>query len=92
MGDIVLQMYIYKLSWSLVLTSATYRYIYNYNVLPVAICCCLQTCYIDVMLLLMDYVICIPTFIVVATLVVLLHTQIALHYNVWPEAIEVRLI
>ena len=26
------------------------------NVLPEAICCCLQTCYVDVMLLLMDCV------------------------------------
>ena len=56
------------------------------NVLPEAICCCLQTCYVDVMLLLMDCV-CIPTFIVVTALVVMLHTQIALYYNVWPEAI-----
>ena len=39
------------------------------NVLPEAICCCLQTCYVDVMLLLMDYV-CILTFIVVTLLVV----------------------
>ena len=35
---------------------------------------------------LMDCV-CIPTFIVVTALVVMLHTQIALYYNVWPEAI-----
>ena len=39
------------------------------NVLPEAICCCLQTCYVDVMLLLMDCV-CILTFIVVTLLVV----------------------
>ena len=39
------------------------------NVLPEAICCCLQTCYVDVMLLLMDCM-CIPTFIVVTVLVV----------------------
>ena len=39
------------------------------NILPEAICCCLQTCYVDVMLLLMDCV-CIPTFIVVTLLVV----------------------
>ena len=51
----------YKLSWSLVLTSASYRYIKLFiNVLPEA----LQTCYVDVMLLLMDCV-CILTFIVV---------------------------
>ena len=40
------------------LTSASYRYIRN--VLPEAICCCLQTCYVDVILLLMDCV-CILT-------------------------------
>ena len=39
------------------------------NILPEAICCCLQTCYVDVMLLLMDCV-CILTFIVVTLLVV----------------------
>ena len=39
------------------------------NVLPEAICCCLQTCYVGVMLLLMDCM-CIPTFIVVTVLVV----------------------
>ena len=39
------------------------------NVLPEAICCCLQSCYVDVMLLLMDCV-CILTFIVVTLLVV----------------------
>ena len=39
------------------------------NVLPEAICCCLQTCYVDVMLLLMDCV-CKLTFIVVNLLVV----------------------
>ena len=39
------------------------------NVLPEAICCGLQTCYVDVMLLLMDCV-CILTFIVVTLLVV----------------------
>ena len=38
-------------------------------VLPEAICCCLQTCYVDVLLLLMDFM-CIPTFIVVTALVV----------------------
>ena len=43
-----------------------------------------KTCYVDVMLLLMDCM-CIPTFIVVTLLVVLLHTEIALYYNVWPE-------
>ena len=61
----------YKLSWSLVLTSAivigTFRFFIN--VLPEAICCCLQTCYVDVMLLLMDCV-CILTFIIVTLLVV----------------------
>ena len=36
------------------------------NVLPEAICCCLQTCYVDVLLLLMDCM-CILTFIVVVT-------------------------
>ena len=36
------------------------------NILPEAICCCLQTCYVGVMLLCM----CIPTFIVVTVLVV----------------------
>ena len=41
------------------------------------------TCYVGVM---MDCM-CIPTFIVVTALVVMLHTQIALYYNVWPEAI-----
>ena len=56
------------------------------NILPEAICCCLQTCYVDIMLLLMDCI-CILTFIVVTFLVVKLHTQIALYYNVWPEAI-----
>ena len=40
-----------------------------FRVLPEAICCCLQTCYVDVMLLLMDCM-CIPTFIVVIVLVV----------------------
>ena len=54
--------------------------------MPEAICCCLQTCYVGVTLLLMDCM-CIPTFIVVSVLVVLLHTQIALYYNVWPGAI-----
>ena len=53
------------------------------NVFPEAISCCLQTCYVDVMLDCM----CIPTFIVVTVLVVYLHTQIALYYNVWPKAI-----
>ena len=38
------------------------------NILPEAICCCLQTCFVDVMLLLMDCV-CILTFIVVTLLV-----------------------
>ena len=38
------------------------------------------------MLLLMDCM-CIPTFIVVTALVVLLQTQIALYCNVWPEVI-----
>ena len=37
------------------------------NVLPGAICCCLQTCYVDVMLLLMDCV-SILTFIVITLL------------------------
>ena len=74
----------YKLSWSLVLTSASYSLFIN--VLPEAICCCLQTCYVEVMLLLMDCM-CIPTFIVVTLLAVRLHTEIALYYNVWPEAI-----
>ena len=70
------------------LTSAGYIGTFSLfrNVLPEAICCCLQTCYVDVMLLLMDCV-CILTFIVVTLLVVQLHTQIALYYNVWPEAI-----
>ena len=39
-----------------------------------------------VMLLFMDCM-CIPPFIAVTVLVVLLHTQIALYDNVWPEAI-----
>ena len=39
------------------------------NVLPEAICFCLQTCCVDVMLLLMDCV-CILTFFVVTLLVV----------------------
>ena len=39
------------------------------NVFPEAICCCLQTCYAGVTLLLMDCV-CILTFIVVTLLVV----------------------
>ena len=39
------------------------------NVLPEAIRCCLQTCYVDGMLLLMDCM-CTPTFIVVTVLVV----------------------
>ena len=39
------------------------------NVWPEAICCCLQTCYVDVMFLLMDCV-CILTFIVDTLLVV----------------------
>ena len=47
-------------------------------------CCYCLGCH--VMLLLMDCM-CIPTFIVVTALVVMLHTQIALYYNVWPEAI-----
>ena len=55
------------------LTSASYIIIGTFslfrNVLPEAICCCLQTCYVDVMLLLMDCV-CILTFIVVTLLVV----------------------
>ena len=63
MGDIVL--HVYKLSWSLVLlVIGTFR-----NVLPEAICCCLQTCYVGVTLLFMDCV-CILTFIVVTLLVV----------------------
>ena len=37
---------IYKLSLSLVLTPASYRYIIN--VFPEAICCCLQTCYVAI--------------------------------------------
>ena len=53
----------YKCSWSLVLTSARFRLFRN--VLPEAICYCLQI----VMLLLMDCV-CILTFIVVTLLVV----------------------
>ena len=56
-----------QISWSLVLTSASYSLFGN--ILPEAICCCLQTCYVDVMLLLMDCV-CILTFIVVTLLVV----------------------
>ena len=62
----------YKLSWSRVLTSATVvigTFRLFINVLPEAICCCLQTCYVDVMLLLMDCV-CKLTFIVVTLLVV----------------------
>ena len=59
-----------------VLTSPTFSLL---NVLPEAICCCLQTCYVDVKLLLMDCM-CIPTFIVVTLLVVLLYTEIALYY------------
>ena len=39
---------------SLMLTSATYRYLFR-NVLPEAICCSLP-CYVEVMLLLMDCV------------------------------------
>ena len=50
-----------------VLTSASYSLFIN--ILPEAICCCLQTCNVDVMLLLMDCV-CILTFIVVTLLVV----------------------
>ena len=52
MGDIVL--YVYKFSWSLVLTLGTFSLFRN--VLSEAICCCLQTCYVDVKLLLMDCV------------------------------------
>ena len=51
--DIVLHMC--KLSWSLVLTYFSLGIATLYiNVLPAAIRCCLQTCYIDVMLLLID--------------------------------------
>ena len=39
------------------------------NVLPEAICYCLQACYVDVMFILMDCM-CIPTSIVVTALVV----------------------
>ena len=65
----------YKILWSLVLTSAIVIHVHVgtfslfSNVLPEAICCCLQTCYVDVMLLLMDCV-CILAFIVVTLLVV----------------------
>ena len=50
------------------------------NILPEAIYCCLQTCYVDVMLLLMDCV-CILTFIVVTLLVVYTNSPL------WSEAI-----
>ena len=60
----------HKLLWLLVLTSASYgTFSLFINVLPEAICCCLQTCYVDVMLLLMACI-CILTFIVVTLLVV----------------------
>ena len=39
-----------------------------------------------ILMLLMDFM-CIPTFIVVTALVVKLHRQIGLYYNVWPKAI-----
>ena len=74
MGDIVL--HVYKFSCSLVLTSASCTFsLYCLRLFVVV--------YKLVMLLLMDCV-CILTFIVVT---LLLHTQIALHYNVWSEAI-----
>ena len=58
--------YAYKLSHSLVLTSASYRqFIYFINALPEAICCFYKL----VMLVFMDCM-CIPTFIVVTALVV----------------------
>ena len=57
MGDIVLHM-----------CTNVHGHLFR-NILPEAICCCLQTCYVGVMLLLMDCM-CIPTFIVVTTLVV----------------------
>ena len=63
--------YVYKF---LMVTCATHQLVIGTyslfrNILPEAICCCLQTCYVDVMLLLMDCV-CILTFIVVTLLVV----------------------
>ena len=44
--------------------------------------------YVDVMLILMDCTcMCVPTFVIGTQLAVYLHTQTALYYNVWPEAI-----
>ena len=67
MGDIVLHMctnFRGHLCQLVIGTFSLFR-----NVLPEAICCCLQTCYVDVTLLLMDCVY-ILTFIVVTLLVV----------------------
>ena len=50
----------YKRVWSLVLHQLVIgTFSLFINVLPEAICCCLQTCYIDVMLLLMDFILCV---------------------------------
>ena len=51
----------HKLSWSLVHANISYTFSKFINVLPEALCCCLQTCHVDVM---MDCM-CIPSLIVV---------------------------
>ena len=56
-------MYICQLSLLQLLLWARYRHFYFKDRLPEAICCCLQTCSVNVVLLVMCCM-CIPTFIV----------------------------
>ena len=73
-------MYVRQFSVLQLLIWASYRHFIHFKErLPEAICCCLQTCNVDVVLVVM-YCMYIPAFIVNST-------QIALYYNVWPEAI-----
>ena len=67
-------MYIYQLS---LLLWASYRHFKDR--LPEAICCCLQTCSVDVVLLVMCCM-CIPVFIVTSAPVM------GIFYNILPEA------
>ena len=64
-----IEIYIYKQKNRASRTTRLARSRSPINVLPEAICCCLQICYVGVMLLLMECM-CVSSFIVVTAVVV----------------------
>ena len=75
---------VYRLSLFLVLIKASYGYIYAItNILPVAICCCLDTCNVYVVLLTLF---CIIVHKLSWSLVLVIGT-FSLIFNLLPEAI-----